>query len=91
MTDSNTSVTRRYVKPVEGGNLLTRQELRDLLGVETVSPSVYGIYRQGRAIICSTQTNRRAGWLRANAQDSIEWLESRNYVEVFPAPEEILT
>lgn len=91
MTDSNTSRPRRYLKPVEGCNTLTKEELRVLLDVETVSPSVYDIYRRGKAIICSTTNYRRAGWLRANDESSIEWLVSRDYVEVFPTPEEVLT
>lgn len=90
MTDSNTSAIRRYVKPTEGGNYLTKDELRDLLCVDLVSNTVYGLYKKGTAIICATQTSARAGWLRADDQSSMDWLESRNYVEVFAAPEEIL-
>lgn len=89
MTDSNTNVIRRYLKPSDDA-VLSVEELRDLLQIGTVSPTIYRYYQEGRHIICSSSNNRRAGWL-TNDEASMQWLSGRNYIEVKPAPEEILT
>lgn len=90
MTDSNTNVIRRYLKPSSDGVVLSVEDLRDLLQVNTISPTIYRYYRERQHILCSSASNTRAGWL-TNDEASMQWLRDRNYIEVKPKPEEILT
>lgn len=81
---------RYYILPQDNPTL-TREELQVALNVNSrISPTMWNYYQGGQHIICSSQGNQRAGYLR-NDEASFQWLEERGYVRFDPPREEILT
>ena len=90
MTDSNTSVIKKYLKPSEEAFDMTRREILDLFDAESIPPSIMRRFAHG-SILCTLPSNPRKIAYTHNTTQNLDWLARNGYVEVFPKPAEILT
>lgn len=87
MTDSNTTVIKKYIRPSPETLNLSKEEIQNLLGVQSISSLLYSLFQGGGKIICnSTSSMKRGGWVNDDSS-GLQWLIGRGYTEAFYSEE----